>query len=400
MISAKVGRLAALASASILTACGGGGSSPSASVLTTLVISITKDTMRVGDAALARAEARDQSGAPMRTPEPIWTSSDPAVASVSHVGYVNALAIGTTRISAATLGKSAELTVHIVPTPVAGVLLSPTSAVLAPGESTRLQATPVDAAGGLLSGRPVSWLSSDTAVVQVTADGEVIAVGPGVTFVSAISEGTYASARIRVSGPAGPVAKVTLVPEALSFSLGETQQFDVTLEDAEGDLANGRAVVWASSAPNVATVSADGLVRAVAAGSAVIDAVSEGVHGTASVVVLDPADAIVVRVGDPVPNEIVGDTLRVVASASARNQIASVQARVFNHEIDLEYLPLPSGRGFAWMGTLFLTDVHYGPYDLVVRAVDIRGNVGVLAVPITRGAREGKGGTRLPPRNR
>jgi hypothetical protein len=193
---------------------------------------------------------------------------------------------------------------------------------------------------------------------------------------------------------------VTLVPEAVGLSLGEARQLGVILEDAEGDLASDRAVTWTSSAPNVATVSANGVVQALAPGSAVVEAVSEGGRGSATVVVLDPADAITVRVGDPVPNEIVGDTLRVVASASARHPIARVQARVSNREIDLQYGPLPSGHGSAWQGTLQLTDVHYGPYDLVVRAIDIKGNVGVLTVPITRGAREGQGGTRLPPRNK
>lgn len=395
-------RVSFLFQAWILTsmACGGGGSDPPSAVLTSFSVSITKDTMRVGEAALARVVARDQAGAAMPTPEVIWTSSDPSVASVSQVGFVNALATGTTKIVAAALGKSAEVTVIVVPTPVAGVLLSPTSGLLAPGESLRLLAVPLDAAGGVLNDRLVSWLSSDTTVVQVSQDGWVLAVSPGVTYVSAISESTYASARIRVSGPAGPVTKVTLIPEAVGLSLGEARQLGVILEDAEGDLASDRAVTWTSSAPNVATVSANGVVQALAPGSAVVEAVSEGGRGSATVVVLDPADAITVRVGDPVPNEIVGDTLRVVASASARHPIARVQARVSNREIDLQYGPLPSGHGSAWQGTLQLTDVHYGPYDLVVRAIDIKGNVGVLTVPITRGAREGQGGTRLPPRNK
>ena len=342
-----------------LVACGGGTSDPSTPVLATLSVSITKDTMRVGEAALAVAEGRDASGARMRIPEPTWTSSNPAVATVSYVGYVTAVGIGTTRILAATLGKAAEVTLHVVPTPVAGVLLGPTTAVLAPNETLRLSATPVDAAGRALAGRTVAWLSSDTMVVQVSEDGLVAAVGSGITSVSAISEDVYASARIRVSGPAGPVASVTVTPEAFSLSIGQTSQLAVVLEDAEGDLANDRAVTWTSSAPNVATVSAAGVVHAVAKGSATISASSEGRAGLAVVVVTDPADAVTIRVAEPVPNDIANDTLRVVASASAGKPIAGLRAKVVSREADLQLGPV--GRGaLAWLGPLNLTDLQYG----------------------------------------
>lgn len=380
--------------------CGGGSSSPSTSVLASLSVSITYDTMHVGEVALARAEGRDESGGLMRIPEPTWTSSDPSVASVTYVGYVTALGVGTTRILATTLGKSAEVAVYVVPVPVAGVLLGPTAAVLEPNETLRLSAIPIDAAGRVLPDRAVAWLSSDTMVVQVSDDGLVTAVGPGVTSVSAISETVYASARIRVSGPAGPITKVTITPEAFSLSLGQTSQLGVILEDAEGDLATDRAVTWTSTAPNVVTVSATGVVQAIASGSAIIEAVSEGTRGTAAVVVVDPADAITIRVAEPVVNAIVGDTLRIVASAGARNPIARVHAKLFNRETDLRLESIAQGRAVAWVATMFLTDIHYGPYELVISAVDDKGNEGIATIAIIRGAREGNGGAKLPPRNK
>ncbi|HWS42023.1 MAG TPA: Ig-like domain-containing protein [Pseudoflavonifractor sp.] len=68
-----------------------------------------------------------------------------------------------------------------------------------------------------------------------------------------------------------PVTGVTLSESSLSLSLGETLRLTagVTPEDA-----TDKRVSFTSSAPTAATVTADGLVRAVAAGSAVITAAS------------------------------------------------------------------------------------------------------------------------------
>ncbi len=384
----------------MLLACAGGGTNPPTPVLTSLTVSIGYDTMRIGEAALATAEGRDQSGAPMRVPGAVWWSSDASVATVSYVGYVNAVGLGATKIRATALGKAAEVTVHVLAIPVAGVVLSPTAVVLEPGGSSRLVATPIDAAGRALSERRVAWLSSDSTVVRVSDDGLVTAIGPGVTGVSAISETEYATARIRVSGPAGPVAKVTILPEAVSLLIGQTSQLDIRLEDVEGDLATGRSVAWTSTAPNVASVSATGVVQAIARGSAIIEAVSEGARGTAAIVVADPADAITIRVAAPVVNEIVSDTLLIVASVSARNPIAKVHAKVFNRETDLTYQSIAQGRALAWVGRVYLRDVRFGPYVLVISATDIKGNEGVATVAFIRGAREGNGGTTLPPRSK
>ncbi|MGH7712853.1 MAG: Ig-like domain-containing protein [Gemmatimonadaceae bacterium] len=366
-------------------------------------MSISYDTLRVGEVAMARAEARDQSGAPMRVPEPTWTSSNPSVATVTYVGYVTAVGIGTARIAATALGQAAEVTVHVTPIPVAGVLLGPHNAVLAPGERLSFVATAVDAAGRTLSGRPIAWLSSDSSVAAVSGDGVLTAIAPGVVSVSAISESVYASVNVRVSGPAGPVARITVSPGAASLAIGQSLHLETTLEDADGDLATNRVVAWTSIAPNVATVSSTGLVQAIAAGKAVIEATSEGQRGTAELIIVDPLDAVTVRVSDPELNEIVADTMRIYASATGRNPIAAVHAKAVNRETGLVAVPAGAGpfaKGIAWVGTLNLVDLHYGPYELVITAIDAKGNQGIATIAFQRGAREGSGGAKLPPRNR
>jgi alpha-amylase len=51
----------------------------------------------------------------------------------------------------------------------------------------------------------------------------------------------------------------------------------VTLKDAIGNTLTGRVVTWNSSNPAVASVDANGLVQALAAGQTQITATSEGI---------------------------------------------------------------------------------------------------------------------------
>ncbi|MGE0441821.1 MAG: Ig-like domain-containing protein [Gemmatimonadales bacterium] len=85
--------------------------------------------------------------------------------------------------------------------------------------------------------------------------------------------------------PPAPVATVVVAPGAASMVPLETVQLTATPRDAAGTALTGRSIAWASNASGVATVSASGLVSAVAAGSATISATSEGQTGSAAVTV-------------------------------------------------------------------------------------------------------------------
>src|SRR5205823_13076176 len=65
-----------------------------------------------------------------------------------------------------------------------------------------------------------------------------------------------------------------------------------TRKDGNGSTLTGRTVTWSTSASGVATVSASGLVSAVAAGSATITATSEGKSGSATVTVPAPLPTV------------------------------------------------------------------------------------------------------------
>ena len=79
--------------------------------------------------------------------------------------------------------------------------------------------------------------------------------------------------------PAAPrVAAVVVTPAADTLvALGQTRPLAAMAHDANGQAIAGTPFTWQSSAPAVASVSATGVVTAVANGSATITATTEGV---------------------------------------------------------------------------------------------------------------------------
>jgi len=80
--------------------------------------------------------------------------------------------------------------------------VTPATAILStPGQSVKLQATVFDAGRQALSGSPISWTSTDSAVATVDADGLVTARGNGTVRITALSGGVAGQAQVTVYIP-------------------------------------------------------------------------------------------------------------------------------------------------------------------------------------------------------
>src|SRR2546427_4287254 len=102
-------------------------------------------------------------------------------------------------ITATSEGQSGTATVTVTalaPPPVATVAVSPASASVGVGQTVPLTATPQDASGNPLSGRVVTWASSNTAVATVNGSGLVSGVAAGPATITATSEGQSGTAAV------------------------------------------------------------------------------------------------------------------------------------------------------------------------------------------------------------
>lgn len=167
--------------------------------------------------------------------------------------------------------------------PVASVTVTPSTLSLAVGQKWPLTVTLRDAAGSPLTGRTVTWISSQPSVATVNGNGLVAGLAAGTTTITATSEGESGSATVTLTVSPVPVASVLVTPSSLSLAVGQTGQLTATLLDSTASVLPGRTVTWTSSQPSRATVNGSGLVTGVAAGTTTITATSEGQSGSATV---------------------------------------------------------------------------------------------------------------------
>ena len=268
-------------------------------------------SLLVGAAVQLSATTADSAGNLLSGRSISWSGSDATVASVSNSGLVTSVAQGSASITATSEGKSTAVPVTVTTVPVASLQVSPASANMFVGQTLSLTATPRDAAGNTLTGRPVTWASSSPSVATVSNTGQVAGVTQGSATITATSESKTATATINVA--IVPVASVQVAPASASIGVGQTVQLAATPKDSAGSALTGRAVTWTSSGPTVASVSASGLVTGGAVGTATITAMSEGRTGSATVTVtLVPVATVVVS---PAPATLpVGGTVQLTVT--------------------------------------------------------------------------------------
>ncbi len=268
------------------------GKSGTASVTVTgsgsgsISVNPTGVTVGVGTTVQLTPVVRDAAGNPIAGAAVTFTSSDPAVASVSATGVVTGNAAGTATITIAGGGMSITIpaTITVAGTPVSTVTLTLPNPAVCVGKSTQLTAVVKDASGNILTGRNVTFTSNNNLVATVTASGLLTGLVAGVVDITATSEGKSTTATATICLAAS--ASLTLAPASATLGVGVSTQLVATLRDDAGNIIAGRPVTFSSSNTSVATVDAAGNVTGVAAGTATITAVSDGKTSTSAITVV------------------------------------------------------------------------------------------------------------------
>ena len=197
----------------------------------------------------------------------VWTTSSGPTATVSALGVVTAASVGTAQVCAISTFDSAKqgcatVTVAAPAVSVATVTVAPPSATLLIGQTQSFTAPTRDAAGNTLTGRPVAWTSSATAIATVAPSGLVSAVGAGTATITATSEGRTGTATVTVSTPT--VTAVVVSPVSPSVSVGQSVQLSAAVSGTNNPPTS---VSWASADVAKVTVNVNGVAVGVAASS-------------------------------------------------------------------------------------------------------------------------------------
>ena len=244
-----------------------------------------------GDSRRITAGASDAHGNEINAPEFVWTSSNPDVAVVNSEGRVTARTVGAVTVSAKVDGVTGTSEVEV------GGASEPTSLHIARssldltalGEEAHLEVSARNADGAAVDlPSSLTWTSSDSGVASVNSAGRVVANAVGTAVVAvAASCCTGDSVVIRVTQQ---VASVEVSPSERNLSIGDQLQFEARGYDSRGNPMNGLEIAWESLNSTIATVRADGVVTAQAAGQVQIRATSESRSGTAAITVETDSD--------------------------------------------------------------------------------------------------------------
>src|SRR5688500_12579634 len=151
---------------------------------------------------------------------------------------------------------------------VSSVSITPASVTLNAGATSQLTKaiSPSNA-----TNQNVSWTSSNMSVAAVSSSGLVTAgtVSGTTTITCTTADGSKtATSTITVVAPI-PVITVSVTSPTPSIIVGATSQLSVVIGPAN---ATNKSVTWASNNAGIASVDANGLVRGIAPGTAVITA--------------------------------------------------------------------------------------------------------------------------------
>ena len=266
-----------------------------------VALDITEKELLVGEelqltATISPADATDK--------DVTWESSKKSVATVDANGLVKAVGEGEAKITVKTVdgGKKASATIKVSKphVDVTGVTLDKAEAQLEVGQTIQLTATvaPADA-----TNKEVEWKSSNEQVAIVDANGLVkaIAVGDADITVTTKEGGKTATAKITVIEPEPPVIAVASVELDITekeLKVGEELQLTATVKP---DDATNKEVEWKSSNEQIATVDANGLVKAIAKGEANITVTTKdgGKTASAKITVVEEEQGIENIVADP-----------------------------------------------------------------------------------------------------
>jgi len=248
-----------------------------------------------------------------------YTSSEPGVASVDADGLVTGVGSGEAAITVGHRDKSAVAYITVTGTSeLIGIQMGPCPARLSRGGWLQLEVFAEYNDGSRLEITPnATYSSSDELVASVDAAGRVTAAGAGEATITAAFGGFEDSCRIQVDDRI--LTGLDLQPDSIGLVVGETLSLLVlgTFNDGSQDDLTGAftGTTYSSSAPAVVTVSPDGVLSALSAGEAVIEATNSGLSDSSPVNVIGP-ELVSIDVEPELLEISAGDTANLVVWAN------------------------------------------------------------------------------------
>ncbi|HWO90043.1 MAG TPA: Ig-like domain-containing protein [Gemmatimonadales bacterium] len=271
------------------------------------------------------AEARDSTNHALSGRTFTWSSTNQAVVTVDAAGTATAVSNGTALVQATADGVTGSAAVTVDAVAVA-MTISSAQTFTRIGQQQQLTVSALDSSGNTIGNPTVTWTSNATSVASVNSSGVVTSVSDGTATITATAAGGLTAQRqVTVAAVAQSVA---ISPASVDFgAIGSTRQLSASVRDSGGTTIPGRSVTFSrAGSGSTATVSAAGLVTAVAVGNSdTAVATYTGGEGTftarSPISVTQVVHTITVSSPSPVPDTLktTGSTRTFQAAAADSN---------------------------------------------------------------------------------
>ena len=217
-----------------------------------------------------------------------WMSAQPKVASINAAGMAISKAIGATSISAVYESEGASSTLTVAPPALASIAVTPRTPSLTPNHSVQLSAIGIFTDGTTQDlSSAVTWSSTPTSVLTISATGLATANSPGAATVTASEGSITGSDALAVALPT--LVSIALSPQSITLTPMHSAQLKAvgTYSDASTQDISA-SVTWSASPAGILAVSNRGMATGKALGAATITVISNTVSATDTVAVIAP----------------------------------------------------------------------------------------------------------------
>lgn len=230
-----------------------------------IVLNVTKKTMNVGQTTTLKVKKVSPSNASKSVK---YSTSKKSVATVDSKGKIKAKAAGTATITVTSKSNSkVKATCKVtVKQPVKEIRISKSVLAVQKGKTINIKATvkPKNA-----SNKKLKYKTSNKKIATVDSKGKVKGLKNGtVTITVTAADGSKKKATCKVGVYTAKIKKATVSPSKKTLNVGQSVALKTKVKSPSKGVAN--LFTWTSSNKKVASVDANGKVKALKAGTATI----------------------------------------------------------------------------------------------------------------------------------
>ncbi|HJU84234.1 MAG TPA: Ig-like domain-containing protein, partial [Holophagaceae bacterium] len=287
-------------------------------VLTSLALTPANPSIAAGTTQQFKATGTFSDGTKQDvTPNVIWASGTPAVATIDAAGLASGLTAGASTISATSGAISASTTLTVTSATLVSLAVTPGTATIAVTTGQQFKATGTFSDGSTQDlSTQATWNSSAPSVATVDTKGFASGLAAGGASITATFGAASGSAILTVTS--ATLVSLAVTPANGTVAVGGTKQFTATGTFSDASTQNLSAqVAWSSSNTAAASINGTGLATGLASGTTSIQAAFGAVSG-GTFLTVTPAGATLVSIAvTPAnPSAIVGAAVQFTATGA------------------------------------------------------------------------------------